>query len=287
MVNLQTYIHSFHTTKKSWSVDTPQGCVAPTSTGQRIIIVHAGTEKGFIPGAFLVFKSNQTTADYHKEINSNNYLRWVQEKLSPNLPQNSVFVIDNAAYHNVLSEKCPTSSSRKEDMENWLLKNKIPFSGDLLKTELYTLIALHKPRRKRCILDDLLSAQGHTVLRLPPYHPDLITIENIWGDVKQSVRQRNVTFKLDDVWQLCKQRFADISDMEWAAVCRHVMSVEEQYICTEGLMEPEVERLMFSVSGRSNSGDSSSSYSESDATMDVLSSSSDMDDALDGIAPLE
>jgi hypothetical protein len=89
---------------------------------------------------------------------------------------------------------------------------------------------------------------------LPPYHPDLNAIENIWGDVKQCVGQRNVTFKLDDVWQLCEQRFAEISDMEWAAVCRHVMSVEEQYIHTEGLMEPEVERPMFSVSGRSKVG---------------------------------
>jgi hypothetical protein len=93
---------------------------------------------------------------------------------------------------------------------------------------------------------------------LPPYHPDLNAIENIWGDVKQWVGQRNVTFKLDNVWQLCEQRFAEISDMERAAICRHVMSVEEQYIRTEGLREPEVERLMFSVSGRSNSGDGSS-----------------------------
>jgi hypothetical protein len=140
--------------KKSWSDDTPQGCVAPTSKGQRLITVHAGTEKGFIPGALPIFKSNQTTGDYHKEMNSDNYLRWVQEKQIPNLPKNSVFVIDNAAYHNVLSEKCPTSSSRKEDMENWLLQNKIPFSGDLLKTELYTLIKVLKPRHKPYILDD-------------------------------------------------------------------------------------------------------------------------------------
>jgi hypothetical protein len=63
------------------------------------------------------------------------------------------------------------------------------------------------------------------------------------------------------------------------------MNVEQQYIRTEGLIEPEVERLMFSVSGRSNSGDISSS--ESDATIDVVSSSSDTDDKLDGIAPLE
>jgi hypothetical protein len=78
----ETYIHSSHTTKKSWSDDTPQGCMAPPSKGQRLIIVHAGMEKGFIPGALLIFKSNQTTGDYRKEMNSDNYLRWVQEKLN-------------------------------------------------------------------------------------------------------------------------------------------------------------------------------------------------------------
>jgi len=56
-------------------------------------------------------------------------MQWVQKKLILNLPHNYVFVVDNATYHNVLSEKCPTSSSRKEDMKNLLLKNKIPLTG--------------------------------------------------------------------------------------------------------------------------------------------------------------
>jgi transposase len=207
-------------------------------------------------------------------------MRCVRQKLIPNLAQNSVYVIDNAAYHNVLSEKYPTSSSRKEDMENLLLKNQIPFSGDLLKTEFYALIKQHKPRHRRYILDDFLRAQGHTVLRLPPYHPELNAIANICGDVEQWVGQRDVTFNLYGMWQMCEQHFAEISDMEWVAVCRRVQNVEEQYVRTEGLMEPQVERLMFIVSGSNNSGDNSSSYSESDSTLDVVSSSSDTDDAL-------
>jgi len=76
--------------------------------------------------------------------------------------------MDNAAYHNVLSEKCPTSSTRKEDMENLLLKNKMPLTGDLLKMELCALVKLHKLRYKRYVLDYVLSAHEHTVLHLPP-----------------------------------------------------------------------------------------------------------------------
>jgi hypothetical protein len=45
---------------------------------------------------------------------------------------------------------------------------------------------------------------------------------------------------LDDVRQLREQRFADIDETEWGAICRHV-----QNVVTEGLMEPEVGRLVF------------------------------------------
>jgi transposase len=92
----------------------------------------------------------------------------------------------------VLSERYPTSASRKKDMEGWLLQHKIPFSSDFLKTEFYDLIKLHKPRQKRDVLDEVLSAHGHTVLRLPPCHPDLNATENIWGNVKQWVGRHNV-----------------------------------------------------------------------------------------------
>jgi hypothetical protein len=70
----ETYIHSFHTTNMPWSDDTPLGDMAPTSKGQWLIIVHAGIENGFIPGALVLFKSNQKTGHCHKEMNSDNYV---------------------------------------------------------------------------------------------------------------------------------------------------------------------------------------------------------------------
>jgi hypothetical protein len=42
-----------------WSVDTPQGCTAPTSKCRQLITAHMGKEKRFIAGALLTFKSNQ------------------------------------------------------------------------------------------------------------------------------------------------------------------------------------------------------------------------------------
>jgi hypothetical protein len=46
----ETYIHSSCTTTKAWSDDDAQGCMAASSKGQQLIIVHVGMVKGFIRG---------------------------------------------------------------------------------------------------------------------------------------------------------------------------------------------------------------------------------------------
>lgn len=47
--------------------------------------------------------------------------------------------------------------------------------------------------------DEIITKAGHTVLRLPPYHPDLNPIEMIWGAVKNAIASRNVTGKKESV----------------------------------------------------------------------------------------
>ena len=43
------------------------------------IIVHVGTIAGFIQGAKLTFKAESESGDYHKEINADNFFKWVRE----------------------------------------------------------------------------------------------------------------------------------------------------------------------------------------------------------------
>ena len=66
-----------------------------------MIVVHAGGSDGFIPGDLLTFKSGCSTGDYHNDMNADNFTRWLREQLIPNLPDKSVVVLDNAAYHNI------------------------------------------------------------------------------------------------------------------------------------------------------------------------------------------
>lgn len=70
-----------------------------------------------------MFKAGQASGDYHGQMNRENFLKWLEEKLLPNIPQESVIVFDNAPYHSVQENKVPTKSSLKKDMIEWLTNN--------------------------------------------------------------------------------------------------------------------------------------------------------------------
>jgi hypothetical protein len=140
----ETYLHSGHTSSKNWTDDTTKGLFKNISKGPRLIIVHAGGDMGFIPNCQLIFKSGTKSGDYHSEMNSENYGKWLQERLIPNLPVNSIVVTDNAPYHNVQIHAAPNSNSRKADMINWLHEKNIIFDRSMLKPQLYELIKIIK-----------------------------------------------------------------------------------------------------------------------------------------------
>ena len=114
----ESYILSSHVQKESWSDNSLKGVLNPISKGDRLIMIHAGGERGFVPNALVMWKANQSTGDYHKDINQKNYEKWVREKLVSNLRPNSVVVLDNAPYHNVALNRAPNSNARRDVMRN-------------------------------------------------------------------------------------------------------------------------------------------------------------------------
>nr|CAD7256522.1 unnamed protein product [Timema shepardi] len=75
----ETWCNSGHTTSKSWMDTTiasssqarreglTTGNKLPSGKGGRVILVHAGNENGFIPGAELIFHGKKDD-DYHDEM---------------------------------------------------------------------------------------------------------------------------------------------------------------------------------------------------------------------------
>lgn len=285
----ETYVHSSHTTRHSWSDDKNKGLLAPVSKGKRAIIVHAGGDNGFIPNALLIFKSGTKSSDYHNDMNFENFEKWLRNKLIPNLPPNSVLVIDNASYHNIKLNPSPTSSSRKEEMMNWLSQRGIPFHESMYKAELYKLIKSNKERFQMFKIDALLAEHGHSVLRLPPYHPDLNAIELIWATIKEHLRKKNVTFTLDDAIKIVEEKFQTMGKDEWASRCSHVRKCEEEYLKLEQTLDTMTEQIVINLRDDSSndSDNSSNNGEESDAEgTDTSVSSSSSDTDMSGIHPL-
>lgn len=225
----ESYIHTSHVNGKGWSDSSNAGIKKPISKGQRLIIAHAGSENGFIPGALLTYKSTDTTGDYHKEMNSENYEKWLRNQLIPNLPTNSVLVVDNAPYHNKYIEKLPNSNTRKQDMIDWLKNHNIPVNPNQNKPAIYDIILQNKQEHIQYSIDKIMAEYGHSVLRLPPYHPDFNPIENIWAQIKQYVAQRNVDMNMTSIKNLLKEKVNMIGPEDWKKVCQHAIKCEEDF----------------------------------------------------------
>lgn len=175
-------------------------------------------------------------------------MTWVENQLLPNLPERSVLIIDNAAYHNVPIEKNITTASKKEEILNWLRKHELPADPKLTKPELYNIVQENKFRfPTKYKLDELLKEHGHCVLRLPPYHPELNPIEKIWALVKNWVAAHNTTFKLADTEELARKKFEEVSEQEWHNICQHVKKYEEELMQKEHLFDDSLDQFIFTV----------------------------------------
>ncbi|XP_048250602.1 uncharacterized protein LOC125378706 [Haliotis rufescens] len=203
----------------------------PPGKGERLIVLHAGSHRGFLPGCDLVFRSRSTDGrDYHTEMNSQVFTAYVEEQLLLALPDKSLGVMDNAPYHSCRDpmNRCPTSNSTKGEICQWLDNNRIARPTKATKTDFYQLVVQNKPPPSY-LIDNMLREHGHEVLRLPPYHCDLNPIEQIWGDLKNMVARQNKTFKFADVKHIVLKGMGSITDVRGANCGQHVIKVEEEY----------------------------------------------------------
>ena len=113
-----------------------------------------------IPGAKAVYQAGSSTGDYHKEIDFENFFRkWLEKQLVPNLKPKYVLILDIAAYHNVQQDRCPTAAYRKSNIQDYLLRNDIPFGTKMLKAELLAICRRNK-RDPVYSVDEILRTHG-------------------------------------------------------------------------------------------------------------------------------
>ncbi|XP_048258693.1 uncharacterized protein LOC125384209 [Haliotis rufescens] len=219
-----------HTAAYQWShPDTrePQRKIPP-GKGDRLIVLHAGSHRGFLPGCDLVFRSRSTDGRHYHAI-PHHYHTELKSQLLLALTDKSLVVMDNAPYHSCRDpvNRCPPSNSTKGEISQWLDKNRIARPTKAKKTDYYQLVLQNKPPPSY-LIDNMLREHRHEVLRLPPYHCDLNPIELLWGDLKNMVARQNMTFKHADVKQIFLKWMGEITDVRWANCVQHVIKLEEE-----------------------------------------------------------
>ena len=251
----ETWVNAHHTNEYIWiDSDGKGGWKVPSGKGQRLIVVHAGGAEGWVQGADLVFRSKTNSADYHDEMNSEHFMEWFTEQLLPNIPDNSVIVVDNASYHNKQKDKPPTTATRKDDIRKWLDEHNIQYSDKDIKKTLLDKVRQHRPR-PLYLTDEVAQKHGHTVLRLPIAHCELNPIELAWASVKGYVAKQNKDFNLKEIERLTPQGFEHTTTDMWRNFCRHVVDVENKYIELDGILEDTVEEMRIEIGEEDDDSD--------------------------------
>ncbi|KAH8038877.1 hypothetical protein HPB51_003899 [Rhipicephalus microplus] len=257
----ETWVNAGHTKEYVWQDTTVKssqdaflkglttGLAAPSGKGARLILAHAGSSAtGYIKGAADYFRAKKRgSADYHFEMDGRYFEEWFTDKLLPNIPPNTVIVMDNAPYHSVALEKAPTKSTRKADIQLWLTKKGVPWSEDMVRAEL--LERSQKINTPSIVyrIDTQAATHGHEVLRVPLYHCEFNPIELVWSQVKGYIAARNTCFTLAEVEKLLPEVLASVKHEKWQNCCAHVEQVEAEAWERDMIVDNEIEPLAFCI----------------------------------------
>lgn len=236
----ESYVNKNHSNDFIWYSGEDGPCVQkPTGKGERLIIINAITKSGWVPGAKLVFKSTKKTGDYHGQVNWELFKKWFIEMLLENIPSNSLIIMDNASYHNTLSEHSPpTPICSKKKIVEWLEHNKMFCRQDCLKPELVEMLQKLAPEPSYAI-DEIAQTRGHKVIRTPPYHPELQPIETCWGVVKNHIA-RNSDFTMKNLIEQLEVGFDKVTGKTCAEILEKIKKIEDEF-WTEDILFDEQE----------------------------------------------
>lgn len=225
----ESYVNKNYSNDNTWYFEEDGIIIGkPTGKGDRLIIVNAITQDGWVPNAKLVFKASKKTGDYHSNMNWDNFSGWFRENLLKNIPEDSLIIMDNAPYHNVLAEEAfPKKSHTIKRLREWLSRNNIPWTKDMLKAELFDLCS-RLATKPEFLIDNIAREYGHSILRTPPYHPELQPIETCWAIIKRHIAQHN-DFTMKKVWMLLDEGFEKVKSDTCQKLIQKVRLQEDTY----------------------------------------------------------
>ncbi|XP_063386703.1 uncharacterized protein LOC134672680 [Cydia fagiglandana] len=158
----ETWYDTHDVANKGWTKEDSNCTLdAPASRGKRIIILHAGSEDGWVDGALLLSAKNMAncSADYHEDMTAALFERWFENQLLPNIPAGSVIVMDNAPYHSRQKELVPCTNTKKGDIQKFLKKHQIDYPDKATKKMLLNIVK-SKTFKKSYHVDEKAKERG-------------------------------------------------------------------------------------------------------------------------------
>lgn len=222
----------------------------------RFTIVYAGGKDGFIPESFLIFKSGSVHKETLDSLTHECFQSWFQTQLLPNIPANSVIVMDNAPYHSQFSNKLPVLNSNKSEILQWLKEHNIAHETSHTKYELINLVRKHK-NNLVCVIDQMAHDAGHELLRIPMFHCHLNPMELIWPLLKSNLEENSGSYEKNCRVQEIKYALESITSDDWERCLSHARQVEDEYRRKDRVFDYVMERLDANMSDDSSDSDSS------------------------------
>ena len=76
---------------------------------------------------------------------------------------------------------------------------------------------------------------GHEVIRLPPAHPELNEIEQVWGHMKMKVRSSLHRFTRTELQARVEEARLSVTPQVWASAVRRSQNFEKDYWSSDNI----------------------------------------------------
>jgi len=145
--------------------------------------------------------------------------------------------MNKASYNSVQLDKAPTSNTKRADIIKWLEDKGEVINPSMVIPQLVHIVKRLKPLHTKYVIDELVKANNHTVLRLPPYHCELNPIELAWSSVKNHIFLNNTTYKLPDVKNLLIEGINRVDAEMWKNFIRHTKKEEVKFYEVDDIID--------------------------------------------------
>ena len=162
-------------------------------------------------------------------------------------------LLDKLYYHSGNDEIYAISTWRKVKYQERLQKNNIIYSMVALRFELWLHCKRHWNAKSCAVTEKIAQRDGIEILRLPPYHCSLNTIELIWSDEKNIVARESMGMSNKFAEELFRTRQDELTPETYNKCVDHVKEVENSYWKTDRIINEMMDKLEFSLE-HSNDG---------------------------------